>query len=229
MTDAPDTSTYYLLHGAMRTSSDRLAGALAGMMEPDRVRAKAVARWVAGFCAELEEHHTVEDTVFFPALAARVPTYADHAATLDEDHEHLHDVLAALRLHTGRMADGMDWAKAQQAAAALAAQLRDLLDEHLDLEDRDVVPLFERHFSAEEYGALDARAREHLSLRQAGFVVPWLLSSVSGDDRRRLLDTAPLPLKAVWVLNRRPYARLAATALGEDFPLDTHPEVAPAS
>lgn len=214
MTDAPDTSTYYAIHRAMRLTSTQLHLALDGLATGDLARAKALLRWVTGFCGELHAHHTVEDDIIFPAVAERVPTYALVAAELDEGHERLDVLMTLLTTHLGRLADGMAWEPNHRAATAAALELRDLLDEHLDVEDRDVVPLLERHFSAAEYHVLDQRAKKDLDLKQAAFTCPWLLATCTPDEQRQILADAPKALHLVWLLTRNRYARLASFALG---------------
>ena len=215
MSDAPDLSAYHAIHHAMRVTSRQLHAALSGMVEPDPGRADAVRRWFAGFTGEVLVHHRVEDEVYFPALAFRVPTYCEHAAELADGHHRLDQLLAGLGDALRGLAGGRDWDRHRTDAAELAAELRDLLEDHLDLEDRDVLPLFTRHFTAEEYQELDERARKAgFSVRQAAFTLPWLMASATADEQRHLVATAPSPLRLLWALTRRRYARLAARALG---------------
>jgi hemerythrin-like domain-containing protein len=210
----PDTRLYYWLHRAMRISSARLHTALSGLRPHDRSRARAIAWWVEGFTGELHHHHSVEDEVFFPALAERVPTFVHHGPELAADHEHLDVVLGQLRLALAAVAAGEGVEPFLADAVRAAAELRDHLDRHLAVEDQDVVPLFERHLTADEYDGLDARAKEDLSLRQAAFTVPWLMSYLDDAERAVAFDGAPVALKLVWYATRRRYARRAALALG---------------
>ena len=57
------------------------------------------------------------------------------------------------------------------------------MDAHLDFEDAEVLPRFERHFSAEEYTELDDQAAKALGLsKQAAFTVPFIASMLDPDD-----------------------------------------------
>jgi hypothetical protein len=210
----PDTRLYYWLHRAMRTSSAQLHAALVGLRPHDRHRARAIAWWFEGFTAELHHHHTVEDDVFFPALADRVPTFDHHGPGLAADHEQLDVVLEQLRLALAAVAAGEEVEPFLTDAVRVAAELRDLLDRHLAVEDQDVIPLFERHLTADEYEAIEARAQKGLSLRQATFTVPWLMSHLDDAERTVAFDGAPVALKLVWYATRRRHARRSAVALG---------------
>jgi hypothetical protein len=160
---------------------------------------------------EIVAHHTVEDELFFPALVERVPEAARHVTRTDADHHHLDELLAACTAAIGRMAEGGDATE----AATLLIEVADHLDEHLDFEDAEVLPLFERHFTAEEYQALDAKAVEHVGIgKQAAFTVPFVVSYTTAAEFERMLAEAPRPMRVLWRLTRRRHARLARLALG---------------
>src|SRR4029077_14471919 len=95
--------------------------------------------------------------VVFPALARRVPTYETYGEGLAADHVHLDEVLDRLGTGLADLRDGHT--DALGPTVALSAELRDALTAHLEVEDEDVLPLIERHFSCREFEALDAQLR----------------------------------------------------------------------
>jgi hemerythrin-like domain-containing protein len=216
VSDAPDLSAYHQIHRAMRESAARLHVAAVSFDRGDRRRAAALARWFRGFAGELRYHHVVEDEIFFPALAARVPTYVQHDAGLAADHQRLDVLLDDLSEHLQRLATDGDWFLTSARVASLAAELRHHLDEHLGVEDEDVLPLFERHFTAAEYADMERRAMRRGSLPQLAFTVPWLCSMLDPVERDDLLAAAPRPFRVLWWATRGRYARHAAPALGPD-------------
>jgi hemerythrin-like domain-containing protein len=212
----PDLRSYRQLHQALRTSLDRLVVTLTMKADADQFRADAMLRWFNGFSGELRAHHQVEDSVFFPALAARVPAYAQCSATLDDDHHQIDEAIAGLREALQRMANSAQASPANRnRAMASAVELRDLTSAHLDFEDADVLPMFERHFTVAEYAVLDQKALKSVTIRQALFTVPWWMATAEPDAAAETLRTAPLPLKIIYRLTRRRYSRLAFAALGE--------------
>jgi hemerythrin-like domain-containing protein len=214
----PDLTMYRALHQAMRVANDQLVAALGADRPPSTERLAALARWFEGYSEELRTHHHIEDDICFPALAERVPAYADYASTLADDHDRLDRVIDGLRAALGRLACGRGEIRGEATivseAVALAVELRDLLTAHLAFEDADVLPLFERHFSVAEYAVLDKAAVKAMSPRQAMFTVPWFMATVDPAIARKTLDEAPLPLKVIHRLTRRRYARLVSTAFG---------------
>ena len=217
-TSVPDVSGYRSIHGAMRVANRQLVCGIAGASPPDIKRAAALRRWFQGYSDELRTHHHIEDDVFFPALIARVPAYADYSEGLADDHLYLDRVIDALRdALRGWAAVSPASAEAEEfrwEALALAVELRDFLEEHLGIEDADVLPLFERHFDAEEYDEFEKAAGRAITLRQAMFTAPWFMATVDAETAARTLREAPLPLRVIYALTRRGYARLAATAFG---------------
>jgi hypothetical protein len=213
MHETPDLTLYYLIHRAMRQTADQFATALATLGHADRERAAALEWWWNGFSAELHNHHTIEDEMFFPALGAKVPAFAAYEAGLADDHAHLHEVMEGLGETIPQLLRGA-WSAPHTRAVELSAELARFLHEHLTVEDDDVLPLFTRHFTADEYKELDTRALKHAPMKQMLFNVPWAVSTLSESERRTLLAELPKPISIVWSLTRRRYTRRAKLAFG---------------
>jgi hypothetical protein len=214
--ELPDLTTYRVLHRGMRLDSARLAGAVAGVDEADRTtRGPALVRWYAGFYGELHEHHTVEDTIFFPAILERVPVFDGQIDRIEAEHDRLEEVLVEARSRLVRLGDpGVAWPTAVAEAADITTELRQLLDAHLGFEDADVLPLFVRHFTREDYEDLNERALKHVKLGQLIFGIPWAVEAATEDEFRHMYDDAPLAFKLLWYATRRRYNRMAQEAFG---------------
>jgi len=101
----PDLTTFYVLHRAMANDAERLAAAVATASGPDRRRKlPAIVRWFNGYIVELHDHHTIEDEVFFPALAGRVARFDDVAGRLADDHDRLDGALSRTQQAIERLA-----------------------------------------------------------------------------------------------------------------------------
>ena len=217
MTDptAPNLTRYRQLHNAMRIADDRLVTGIDTLAEGERDRAGALHEWFVGYAGELRAHHKIEDHIVFPALAARVPEYERYAPALAGDHEHLDELLDRIESSLSALATLVDgWQAERTLAVALATELRDLLAGHLDVEDDEVLPMIERHFSAADWKVLDDAALKHMTVKQLRFTLPWWMATVPADVAAHELAVAPLLLKVIWRLTRRRYARLEAKAFG---------------
>ena len=214
MYETPDLTLYQLVHDAMRTGARQLADALDSLDMADRSRAQALRWWCDGFIGELHAHHTVEDELFFPALAARVPSFAQELdPTLGAEHV-VDSIMTALQEGVRAVAADGDDAAAHAAAATSARELSSFLDRHLGIEDDDVLPLFARHFTAAEYQAIDDQALKRIPPRQLLFSIPWAACAGDPATRARLLAEAPLPVRIIWALTRRRYVRRTTLAMG---------------
>jgi hypothetical protein len=88
----------------------------------------------ARFRGALHGHHLVEDTSVFPDLRGKQPELATRLDTLDSHHRAIDPLL--------ERGDKLFAALATERPAALEliGQLASLLDEHLDLEERTIIP-----------------------------------------------------------------------------------------
>lgn len=212
----PDLSHYRAIHRTLRAANEMLVTGIDGLpaASPRPAIASALQRWYTGYRGELGGHHDLEDRLFFPALAERVPSFTDYAATLDADHQRIDELMDSVGEELDRLTSGSSWPQARTDALAAAIELRDLLARHLDVEDRDILPMFERHFEADEYAQIEKEAMSTVSGRQALFTVPWFMAMAPPEAAAHTLATAPLALKVVYRLTRRRYARLEVAAFG---------------
>ncbi len=217
MAEHPDLTMYKIIHRGMRADTTRLATAVAALTEADRAkRMPKLERWYSGFFHDFELHHSAEDELFFPALAERVPVFADRLARLDAEHQTLEAALVTVGEAVRGLADPeVSWSSVHGDAIDALRVAQSELTIHLDHEDEHVLPLFVAHMSKIEYDEIAERALKRQPASQLTFAVSWVMSNANDAERRRILDEAPLPLKVVWYLNRGRYARLAKRALGD--------------
>lgn len=210
-----DVTSYLAIHRAMRTANEQLVAGLVRSAAYDPERVAALARWFAGYAAELRTHHHIEDDLIFPALAARSQTFARLAPTLDVDHHRLDNIIDTLAGVLTRWAGVLDpraVATFREDAIFFAVQLRDLLASHLDVEDTVVIPLIQETFSAAEYAEFDKAAGKAISLKHALWTVPWIVATLDEATLEKMWAEAPAILKLVNLIGTRGYARLAAAA-----------------
>jgi hypothetical protein len=200
----------------MVQSVGRLAGAVATAAETDRaVRLPALARWAARLSARLRRHQNEEERHGFPELVERVPTARALVERLDADDRELDKVLDDL---AGALADLADrrppFAPAQRRAAAITAELQQLLVTHVDDEDANFLPLLERHTTRAEHAAQLAAMAARVPRADATSLLPWLLASCSDAERADVRAAAPRRLRAMGRLGAARYRRAEDLAFG---------------
>lgn len=211
---APDLTSYQAVHAALRRAPHRLAAAARTLDPADQRRVKALARYWRGYLGEVVAHHTIEDDHFFPALVHRVPGTGDMIVRTDADHHHLDELAEACSTAIERLIEAPSTATASAAAESFEA-LAAHMDQHLDFEDADIVPLFARHFTVEEYAGLEDKAMKSLGIgAQAAFTVPFIAAAVDAEMRDHLFGDAPAAFRVLYRLTRNRHARLEALALG---------------
>jgi hemerythrin-like domain-containing protein len=223
MSTTADVSGYLAIHRAIRSGAHALATA-AGSLDPrDPHRLAAFGRYWHGYANEVLGHHSVEDDIFFPALVDRLPAAHEHMARLDAEHHLLDELMEA----AAAAIKGFQGGDAPQPSAVVLGQLAHVMDEHLDYEDAEIIPLFARHFTDEEYQALHEAAVKSTGLgKQALFTVPFIGYWVTDEERQNLLGSAPLPFRVVYRLSRRSHDRLVHEALGESAVVEARSLVA---
>jgi len=206
-----DTGDYAAIHRSIRSAGHAIATAAESLRADDDDRMDAFVRYWKGHVGEILSHHGVEDEIFFPALRARAPETAAVLDQLDAEHHQLDALMEECRAAIEAVVTGGDPA----AAAHVLRRLADVMDAHLDLEDREIVPQFGRCFSSVEYEAMTKAAIKHVGLgKQAAFTVPYVGFWATEAERTMLLGAAPLPFRILYRLTRRRHFALTQRALG---------------
>jgi hemerythrin-like domain-containing protein len=210
----PDLIFVTLIHQALRADGPRLQATVASLQRDDPAARVAGAReYFERYRDQLVAHHTHEDELFFPALAARVGADRMHRDELVSQHGELGGVLQEIGDGLAAMAgsDGDFSANRTRAAGALSTMV-DHLTVHLDLEERTALPLVVSDMPVAEYAELEAKARKATPREQSAFMIPWLAGHATPEQRKEWFRTAP-PLRIVERLNRGRYRRLEAALL----------------
>ena len=209
---AIDTTDYTAIHRSIRSAGYAIAAAAETLRADDHDRMDAFVRYWQGHVGEILSHHGVEDTIFFPALRARAPEVADVLDLLDEEHH----ILDRLMEDARAAIEGIVTGERPARAAQLLRRLADVMDDHLDLEDREIVPRFGRWFTAAEYEAMTKAAIKQVGIgKQAAFTVPYIGFWATEQERTTLLGDAPLPFRILYRLTRKRHDALTRAALGQ--------------
>ena len=208
-----DVHMMYVLHHAFRRDLRDFAEAAARTPVQDRATWRALGARFEQFGWSLHHHHTGEDTGLWPLLRERATP--DEVATLDAmeaEHGQIDPLLEAATAGLARLADHAD----EQTRADLVRQLsaaRDTLGAHLAHEETDAMALVQRHLTQADWDHLEETAfRPDAPIARLAFLVPWIADGLPEPVLRGLLDEAPLPMRVIYRLRRRAYARAQQAA-----------------
>ena len=152
---------------------------------------------------------TSEDTWLWPFLLERADAAErETLRAMEAEHEEIDPLLDRLRNRAARprRGPGTTATSAPPSPCALTAA-RESLGRHLAHEERDAMPVLQRHVTAEEWAAIEAHFVEGIRPRLLLALVPWALHEVPAEERRRVLARAGRRWRAVWRLTRHRFAR----------------------
>ncbi|WP_432968167.1 hemerythrin domain-containing protein [Dactylosporangium sp. CA-233914] len=122
-------------------------------------RAKAIQRYLTSLCDGIHHHHQAEDDVLWPILHATAGAEVD-LAELTDDHAQLDPILDRIRAESAALAATPGDRAAAANLSDTLATLRDLLDEHIDDEERTVFPVIRRYVSGEQWQHVEEAVRK---------------------------------------------------------------------
>jgi hypothetical protein len=208
-----------VIHTALRREL-RLAGPLVRRVPVgDGRRAETVARHLDVVLGMLHHHHENEDELCFPPVEARAG--ADELLVLVRMHEQHADVVGLLDQVEASLARWRTDAAATErdALAGTLERLHVTLTEHLDLEERAVLPLAERLLTEEEWEAIGRHGEQGAQGRTKLLVLGILVHEGDPAVIAEMLAAAPRPVRALLPrLARRTYRRHATVVHGTPTP-----------
>ncbi|HTQ22656.1 hemerythrin domain-containing protein [Mycobacterium sp.] len=199
-----------IVHRALRNELRNAPGLVRDVGVGDTARSAVVGAHLEFILAALHNHHATEDELIWPKLHARAPDSAEDITRMEQAHRGIADADARVTSVLAPWITSADAGLARQLVEA-AEELSARVDEHLADEERNIVPLINRHITGEEWQQCVARAAEFLSRKnlRLGLVLGGLvLDASSADEARRILASAPLPQRILLrSLARRTLAR----------------------
>lgn len=208
-----------VVHVALRRELRLVGSAITSVRDGDTDRSTVVGRYLELVLRMLHDHHSLEDDLVWPPLRERAGAEVLPLVELMEcQHELIHDVMeriTVLRVAWQRSAD----ASTREVLATSIDELRSVLDEHLDLEEREVLWRAEQHLSAAEWDVIGATAAAAHTGKERALVLGTLQYEGDPEVVASMLAGAPAPVRYVVPrLARRAYRRHATVIHGTPTP-----------
>ena len=186
----PDVHEMVVVHRAFRREFAAVAALVRCTPAGDTRRAKVVADHLRLCAAGLGMHHTGEDVVLWPLLLERAAPSTGLVETMQAQHHgidgHVEAVIAAA-------APG--GAPAGEHLATLCERFTAALLEHLDLEEREILPLASRHVTAAEWNRMGQHGKDTMTASQLPIMFGLVLQDADAEERARMLGNLPLPVR----------------------------------
>jgi hemerythrin-like domain-containing protein len=198
-----DVRDMYVVHRAFRRELGLLPGLVRAVAPGDTGRAAVLIRHARMLLQGLHLHHTAEDDLLWPKLLERCPPDAGLVHRMEAQHEQVEHLTGLLGPALDRWAVEARPAVAEEVASTLEA-LQAVLVEHLAEEEREILPLAERHVTQEEWDQLGQHGKGQMSARDLPLLFGSLLEECSPEERTMMLHVVPFPVR---LLLRTVFAR----------------------
>jgi iron-sulfur cluster repair protein YtfE (RIC family) len=203
-----------VVHRVFRRGFTRLPALVRSVPAGDVARAAVVLGHLRELAGSLHHHHSAEDELLWPLLLERVDLDRPLVLRMEEQHERVSALIERAR----SQADVFGQDASPAAGEVLAVTLTSLaaaLEEHLDDEELQVLPLVERYVSVAEWEAVGERARSAMPKDRRLVTLGAILEACSPQEARRFLGGLPLPARVAWrLVGRRAYRAERARVLG---------------
>lgn len=193
-----DTWEMVVVHRMFRREFGDMPALVGRVAAGDRHRADLVGDHIAQMTDGLHHHHTGEDDLLWPALLARV---GELDGELVQRMESQHENVAALLERVDELLP--QWRRTANATtrdelASTLARASEALNEHLDDEETEILPLVSIYVTHDEWKALGDRGKASLPKGSKGFVfLGAILHDATPDERTRFLAMIPAPVRLV--------------------------------
>ena len=160
----------------------------------DTARAKVLADHARLILSGLHGHHTSEDLLLWPKLLERAAPDAALIHRMEAQHERVAAAIDRIEPALARWEAEARPAVTEEVAAAFDT-MRVALLEHLDDEERHILPLAARHVTQAEWNELG----EHGAGQTKKTLLPILFGAVAEEatpeEMVRILSTVPAPIR----------------------------------
>jgi hypothetical protein len=191
-----DVRDMYVVHRAFRREFGLLPGLVRAVAVGDVSRAEVVATHLDLVLAGLHMHHTGEDAVLWPLLLERAAPAHALVATMEAQHEAVDGYADQIGVVAAEWRTSASAVRGEQLAR-LVEDFRTALVEHLDLEEREILPVAARCVTAAEWRSLGDHGVEVMTRAQLPLMFGAVLEEADDEERAMMLGALPLPVRVL--------------------------------
>jgi iron-sulfur cluster repair protein YtfE (RIC family) len=191
LTDAHDM---VVVHRAFRREFRLLPELARGVRAGDTARAAVLAGHARMVLTGLHLHHTSEDELLWPKLLDRCPPDAELVRRMEAQHERVHGAIERLGPALDRWEAEARPAVTEEVAAGFD-ELRTALVEHLEDEEREILPLAARHVTQAEWDELGEHGVKGMRTKDLPIMFGAVTEEATPEERAHMLGVLPPPVR----------------------------------
>jgi hemerythrin-like domain-containing protein len=213
-----DVRDMLVLHASLSREFRLAPAAVLRVKSGDRKHARDVDEHLALICEMLHEHHDAEDKILWPVLRPRLSAAEGRLLDkTDSQHTGINSSLERVNDARRRWLDQPDHHHGEALATELQT-LYELVSEHLEDEERDIIPLASAYLSEPEWRSIND-AGKSLSPKMLLHGAGICCYGTDPEVITVMLQLLPAPVRLVLPpIARRVYARRAARVHGTRRP-----------
>jgi hypothetical protein len=201
-----DVSDMAVVHRAFRREFGLLPGLVRRVAPGDTARAAVLAAHARLLLTSLHLHHTSEDELLWPKLLDRCPPDAELVERMEAQHEAVAAAIDRLGPALDRFEAEARPAVAEEVATAVE-QMGAALVEHLDEEERHILPIAARHVTQAEWDELGEHGLAQLGKAELPLVFGMVLEGATPEETAELMRKLPIPVRLLMRLFLLPRSR----------------------
>jgi iron-sulfur cluster repair protein YtfE (RIC family) len=203
-----DVHDMVVAHRAFRREFRLLPPLVRAVAPGDTARAAVLAGHGRMLLTGLHLHHSSEDLLLWPKLLERCTPDAELVHRMEAQHQRVHDALEMLGPALDRWEAEARPAVTEEVAAGVEA-LHAALVEHLDEEEREILPLAARHLTQREWDELGEHGVKGMRKQDLPIMFGAVAEETTPEERANLFAVVPWPvrilLRTVFVRQYRRY------------------------
>lgn len=200
---------YYWNHDAIRKDVgrlDKIAELLPNLSKGGFVRIK---HWFDFHKFALIEHHTAEDTFFFPKVAERTSDFEQELSQFDHEHKALDRQMEVIEGMLHKLSRDDSHEESRQALKEAIVEYNRLVMDHLEKEEKVVDHATSTHFTKEEILKAEEEFRSRVPKSKMAKLMPWMVDAMDEKDRRFFFSMLPFVPRLLYKFSlRRKYERM---------------------
>ncbi|MGY1495151.1 hemerythrin domain-containing protein [Streptomyces sp. QTS52] len=194
-----------VVHRVFRRESALAPRLVRAVADGDTARATLVAAHLTDYVMGLRHHHSLEDELVWPLLHARAVD-GELVDRMEEQHQRIDRSLAVVAEWLPAWLSEANPMAREELALALVEH-HAVLIEHLDDEERLLLPLVADHLTVAEWDLVRRRGLEQLPRNKVLLALGAILEDATPQERADTLSKAPFVGRLLWrTVGRRRYA-----------------------